>query len=101
MERQLKVISGNAKGAAERGYLLPEEKFKHFRNVMGVVLEDAQNTWGDLWKELQGEVTDGTMILPQGRKGFVPPCGWPEFLEKMWLLKHYLDHAKRFSEEKM
>lgn len=101
MERQLKVISGSAKGPGERGYLLPEEKFRHFRNIMGVVLEDAQSTWGDLWKELQGEVTDGTVVLPQAREGFVPPCGWPEFLEKMWLLKHYLDHAKRFSEEKM
>lgn len=101
MERQLKVIPGNAKSVAERGYLLPEEKFKHFCNIMGVVLGEAQDTWGDLWNELQGEVTDGVLILPEAGAGFVPRCGWPEFLEKMWLLKHYLDHAKKFSEEKM
>jgi hypothetical protein len=29
-----------------------------------------------------------------------PECGWPEFLEKMWLLRHYLDYAKRLSEGK-
>ncbi|MDY0041431.1 MAG: hypothetical protein RBS57_14060, partial [Desulforhabdus sp.] len=61
------------------------------------VLQDAQTTWGEIWKELQGEVTDGCMVLPQAENGFNPRCGWPEFLEKMWLLKHYLDYASRFS----
>jgi hypothetical protein len=28
-------------------------------------------------------------------KGFVPPCGWPELLEKLWQLKHYLDSIER------
>lgn len=70
---------------------------KHFRSVAGVVLQDAQDTWAELWKELQGKVTDGVMILPQAEGGFNPDCGWPEFLEKMWRLKHYLDYARRFS----
>lgn len=99
MARQLTVISCDTLDA-ERKVLLPDGKFKHFQNILGVVLQDAQDTWGDLWKELQGEVTDGFMVLPQAQKGFSPQCGWPEFLEKMWLLKHYLDYAKRFSEGK-
>jgi hypothetical protein len=95
MAKQLTVISKN--GPPEgRKVLLPEEKFKHLRNITGVVLQDAQNSWAELWCELQGEVVDGVMILPDAEKGFKPKCGWPEFLEKMWILKHKLDYAKRF-----
>jgi hypothetical protein len=67
------------------------------QNVAGVVLQDAQNVWAELWNEFQGVVTDGIMILPEVENGFKPQCGWPEFLEKMWCLKHYLDYAKRVS----
>lgn len=97
MANQLTVISGR-KAGEERKIPLPEEKFKHFRNVVGVVLQDAQNTWGDLWNELQGEVVDGVLVLPESGKALKPRCGWPEFLEKMWILKHQLDYAKRFSD---
>ena len=96
MPRQLTVVS-NTKSPEHYQVLSPEEKMKHFRNVAGVVLQDAQDTWAELWSELQGTVTDGIMILPKAEKGFKPQCGWPEFLEKMWRLKHYLDYAKRFS----
>jgi hypothetical protein len=40
------------------------------------------------------------MVTPEAEKGFRPKCGWPEFLEKMWVLRHYLDYAKRYSEGK-
>jgi len=96
MAKQFTVISGNRE-TSQHTVLLPEERFEHWRNVVGAVLEDAQTTWGELWKELQGKVIDGCMVLPQAEKGFAPECGWPEFLEKMWLLKHYLDYASRFS----
>lgn len=97
MTRHLTVISSD-RPDEERKVLLPEGKFKHFRNILGVVLQDTQDTWAELWRELEGEVTHGVMILPSGEKGSQPRCGWPEFLEKMWLLKHYLDYAKRFTE---
>lgn len=100
MTRQLTVISGSKPGEG-RKVLLPEEKFRHFRNVTGIVLQDAQDTWADLWNELQGEVVDGVVILPDAEKGFKPQCGWPEFLEKMWILKHKLDYARQFCEGKM
>ncbi|MCU0573729.1 MAG: hypothetical protein MUC41_12140 [Syntrophobacteraceae bacterium] len=100
MARVLRVVSDNEKGV-ERRVLLPEEKHRHFRNIMGVLLQDAQKTWGELWGELQGEVVDGVLVLPDAQQGFKPACGWPEFLEKMWLLKHYIDHARRFSDERV
>ena len=52
--------------------------------------------WEDLWSELRQGVTPGGMVLPEMEKGFVPTCGWPEFLEKVFLLKHYLDYVHRF-----
>lgn len=100
MAKQLTVITGGKPGE-ERKVLLPEEKFKHFRNVAGVVLQDAQDTWTELWDQLQGEVVDGVMILPDAENGFKPKCGWAEFLEKMWLLKHKLDYARRFCDGRM
>jgi hypothetical protein len=36
------------------------------------------------------------MVTPEMEEGFKPACGWPEFLEKLWLLKHYLDYIHRF-----
>ena len=99
MSRQLKILSGGTE-AEEHTYtvVLPEEKLRHFRNVNGSILQDALDTWGDIWNQLQGSVTHGVMVTPEAEKGFVPECGWPEFLEKMWALKHYLDYAKRYCE---
>lgn len=78
---------------------LPARELQHFKNVTGSVMQDALNVWADLWGELQGSVTCGVMVLPEAENGFKPSCGWPEFLEKMWLLKHYLDFTKKFSEQ--
>lgn len=96
MSRQLTVIS-TTKSCESNQVLSAEEKMRHFRNVAGVVLQDAEDVWSELWRELQGRVTEGIMILPQAERGFKPDCGWPEFLEKFWMLKHYLDYAKRFT----
>jgi len=99
MPRQFKILSGQAE-REEHTYnvVLPDEKLRHFRNVSSSVLQDAQDTWGDIWDQLQGSVTHGFMVTPEAEDGFRPECGWPEFLEKMWALKHYLDYAKRFCE---
>lgn len=77
---------------------LPARELQHFKNVTGSVMQDALNVWADLWGELQGSITCGVMVLPEVENGFKPSCGWPEFLEKMWLLKHYFDFTKRFSQ---
>jgi hypothetical protein len=72
----------------------------HFRNVNSSVLQEALDTWGDMWDQLQGRVTHGVLIENESEEPLEPKCGWPEFLEKMRLLRHYLDYAKRFSEGK-
>jgi len=99
MTRELKVISNSRE---EHIYRVPqpEDKLRHFRNVTGSVLQNALDTWGDLWNELQGTVTYGLLVTPEAEQGFKPKGGWPEFLEKMWLLKHYLEYAKRYCEGK-
>ena len=100
MSRELKLISNEALQEKQSNTMLtPEKRLRHFRNILASVLGDAQDTWGDIWEALQGQVTEGVMVLPEAEKGrFIPKCGWPEFLEKMWILKHYLDYAKRFCE---
>ena len=99
MPREFRVIT-NAESHTHR-IVTPEERLRHQRNIVGSVLQDAQDTWGDIWDEFQGSVTHGVMVLPEAEEGrFVPRCGWPEFLEKVWLLKHYLDCAKRFCDPK-
>jgi len=77
---------------------LPATELQHFRNVTINVMQDALNVWADIWAQLQGKVVSGVMVLPEAHNGFEPSCGWPEFLEKMWLLRHYLDFTRRFSE---
>lgn len=71
------------------------QKLKHLINVAGVVMEDALDTWGEIWDELDGTVMQGIIVLPEAENGSRPKCGWPEFLEKLWLLRHYLDYVKR------
>jgi len=101
MATQFRVISNTGEDE-EHTYkvVLPEEKLRHFRAVTGSVLKRALDTWGEIWDEFQGAVTDGVMVSSKAKKGFKPECGWPEFLEKMWLLKHYLDCAKNIVTEK-
>jgi hypothetical protein len=77
----------------------PERALKNFRYVVGAVNDDALRTWAELCNELQQGVTPGGLVLPEMSKGFTPPCGWPEFLEKFWLLKHYLDYTRRVCQE--
>ena len=74
----------------------PERALKNFRYVVANVNDDALKVWADLWDEMHQSVTPGGMVLPEMSKGFVPPGGWPEFLEKFRLLKHYLDYIHSF-----
>jgi hypothetical protein len=75
-----------------------EERMRLRQKVAASLLNDAQGTWAEIWHELMGTVTNGATILPDAAPG--PKCGWAEFLEKLWLLKHYLDYTKRFVEGK-
>ncbi|MCX5643984.1 MAG: hypothetical protein NTZ17_04765 [Phycisphaerae bacterium] len=72
----------------------------HLLKVAGSITQDANKTWADIWNEIKRLTTGGGLIVPEGEKGFVPECGWPDFLEKFWLLKHYLDSIQRICDKK-
>jgi len=78
----------------------PLVHLEHLLKVAGSVTQDANRTWGDIWGELKHTVTGGGMVVPEAKEGFEPSCGWPEFLEKFWLLKHYLDSIQRICDKK-
>ncbi len=71
----------------------------HVRNVTNAVVQDALNIWSEIWGELEGDVACGAAVTPEDDKGFTPSCGWPAFLEKMWVLRQNLDFLSRFSRE--
>jgi hypothetical protein len=98
MATRLEVLPGGKAGVGVSESLSDRKKLTHFRNINGALLQDALYTWGDIWSQFQGSLTDGVMIAPEVQKNFEPECGWPEFLEKMWLLRHYVDQAKRICE---
>ena len=81
--------------------------------MIGNVTQDALNTSGPRSGESfsKGAHT-GVTIAPKADEDaatsgaessagepFKPSCGWPEFMEKMWLLRHYLDFMARFSRQ--
>lgn len=71
-----------------------------FRYAVASVNDSALAVWADLWNDLRGSVTTNGAVTPGMAGGFKPACGWPEFLEKLWLLKHYLDGAKYYPDKK-
>jgi hypothetical protein len=77
----------------------PQVELTHFRNVTGSVVQDALNIWSEIWGELEGDVAHGAAVAPEDDKGFTPSCGWPAFLEKMWVLRQNLDFLARFSRQ--
>lgn len=97
MSEKLKVVRRDEHPQPSK-VLSSEERLRLRQKVVASLLRDAQETWAEIWHELMGSVTNGTMILPDAAQG--PKCGWAEFMEKLWLLKHYLDYTKRFVEGK-
>ncbi|HUT54019.1 MAG TPA: hypothetical protein VM658_11570 [bacterium] len=96
---ELTVIAG---GDIERNSteVSPETRLRHLLHVTSSMLGNAQGVWTELYSEFEGSVVNGAMVKEEAKKGFTPRCGWPEFLEKMWLLQHYLEHARRICEGK-
>lgn len=78
----------------------PVVELEHLLKVAASVCKDADQVWAEMWSELKRIAGSGGMVLPEAEHGFVPKCGWPEFLEKFWLLKHYLDSVQRICERK-
>ncbi len=71
-------------------------RMRHFQGVAASVMEQAIQVWEDLLKELEDprtpeEIIDGVPLSD----GALPACGWPEFMEKLHLLGHYIDYTRR------
>jgi hypothetical protein len=95
------------------GAPLPQPELKHYQHVIGSVAQDALNTWAEIWGELRQGVYTGVTVVHRADEGaavsktesaagepFKPSCGWPEFLEKMWRLRNYLDFVARISRQR-
>ena len=80
--------------ALEPGDPAADRVLRNFRYVVASVDDEALKVWADLWKEFQQVVATNGMVLPGAADGFKPSCGWPQFLEKFWVLKHYLDNIR-------
>jgi hypothetical protein len=79
----------------EVGGSTPERALKNFRYVVASVNQEALRAWAELWKELQPQGPAGGAAAAEAGEGLVPLCGWAQFIEKFWLLKHYLDSIHR------
>jgi len=77
--------------------MLSTDQLKDFKHVTNGLIQDAINVWDELWAELDGREASGAMVKLEA--GFEPSCGWTEFLQKMWTLRHYLNFIKRYSRE--
>ncbi len=97
---KVSVSDGNGHVASQPSSSVAE--LQDFKNVTNNLVQDALTVWADLWAELEGRVEpDGTTCGANSKANgkFEPSCGWTEFLEKMWVLKHYLDFVKRLSQQ--
>ena len=95
--------SANMGGSNKEPVILPftpMAELEHLLKVADSVTKDANKVWAEIWEEFKRIVTSSGTILDEAKDGFVPSCGWPEFLEKFWLLKHYLDSVQRICKKK-
>jgi hypothetical protein len=88
-------------GVAEDGSLVfgpaaDGAELRHIRAVTASLLRGAVLEWDEVWRELREHVGRGPNVRPGAAEGFVPSRGWPEFLERVWMLRHHLDSAMRF-----
>ena len=84
-----------------------ETNLRDFKNINNSLMEDALKVWSDLWAELDssrkqtskpsGQLESYQIDKPEVEDRFEPSCGCSEFVKKMWILRSYLDFAKRLS----
>lgn len=96
MTRKTKSNEGDEQAVSRRSS--PAAELADFKNVTNSLVQDALNVWADLWAELEGRVEPDSTGHRNPNK-IEPSCGWTEYLEKMWVLKHYLDFVKRLSQQ--
>jgi hypothetical protein len=86
-----------------------ETKLRDFKKINNSLMQDALKVWSDIWAELDysreqlprqdNQVASFGLVSNELENGFEPSCGWSEFIKKMWVLRSYLDFAKRLSRQ--
>ena len=93
---KIEVKNGNGHFVSQQSSSTSE--LEDFKNVTNNLVQDALTVWADLWAELEGRIElDGAGN--RNKNKLEPSCGWTDYLEKMWVLKHYLDFVKRLSQK--
>jgi hypothetical protein len=97
MDKEIRTPEGvDENGRMVDRVVPPAENLCGFKKVVDAMMRDALTSWTRIWEEFQGTVvTRSGFVLPQADDGFKPSCGWPEFMERMWLLKHQLDFTEK------
>lgn len=96
MDKSYDLIRNQGDECTVRKLVTGEERLRHFKAVVSSMNKEAKSVWTEIFDELKCVATPGNMIISDVVKpNFTPACGWPEFMEKIWLLKHYLDHTGR------
>jgi hypothetical protein len=96
VDSEVQPSSERASGA---GPLTPIAHLEHLLKVAGSVTSDANKAWAEVWGELKICTDHNGVALPEAEKGFVPKCGWPQFIEKFWMIKYYLDSTARICQK--
>jgi hypothetical protein len=78
---------------------LSEMELRDFKNVIHNLMQDALTVWADAWAELDGRMPSGEKDPVESHQRVEPSCGWSEYFEKMWVLRHYLDFTKKLSQQ--
>jgi hypothetical protein len=78
---------------------LSETELRDFKNVIHNLMHDALTVWADAWAELDGRLPSGGKNPVESNERLEPSCGWSEYFEKMWVLRHYLDFTKKLSQQ--
>lgn len=94
--RKINTTDGNGQLVSRESSSMAE--LVDFKNVTNNLVQDALTVWADLWAELDRQVASDN-IGDRNKNRFEPSCGWNKYLEKMWVLKHYLDFVKRLSQQ--
>ena len=78
---------------------LSESELRDFKNVVHNLMQDALTVWADAWAELDGRLPSGGKDTVESHQRLEPSCGWSEYFEKMWVLRHYLDFTRKLSQQ--
>jgi len=72
-----------------------QRRLRDLRYLIAAIDAEAIEAWSSLWRELPEVDSEGDPAGSSPGGAFEPPGGWPKFVERFWLLKHYLDSIHR------